>query len=565
MQRWGRETVAEQTTTFFSSYFADFMSSRSGLSGPDREKLRLLLIQLNAALVNGHSCLPLTRADEAVLSRTHLVAGAGPAPLVVKQARLYLQRLYHYETRLAKQLGEMAGNCHKLDLTDDFYARYFDCEAAQPNWQERAARLALAKNLAIISGGPGTGKTTTVVKILALLLHATEQPIKITLAAPTGKAAGRLSESIVGSIARLNLPEAIRTAIPQQAQTLHRLLGVRRFSPRFHYNSDNPLPWEVVVVDEASMVDLAMMSKLVDAMSRRSRLILLGDKDQLASVESGSVFADLIAGLPGNTVELQTAYRFDDNIKALAESINSGDSSRAWHSLTDPQSENISLMSSDLLAEIGSSYAAILKKITGAAVTEKDEVFTALRSLQVLCGVHHGKRGVSGINRGVEMYLQRHGVACRPGDWYPGRPVLITHNDYNLELYNGDIGICLTDPDSGDLKVWFERQDGTHQGYSPYLLPDAETVFAMTIHKSQGSEFEKVIVVLPEEYNKVLSRELLYTAVTRAKSCVQLVAEKGVFERTVATRSDRFSGLKDQLVEIMRHPDVPEGGELTRL
>jgi exodeoxyribonuclease V alpha subunit len=309
------------------------------------------------------------------------------------------------------------------------------------------------------------------------------------------------------------------------------------------------MSWDVVVVDEASMVDLAMMSKLVDALKPGARLLLLGDKDQLASVESGAVLGDFIKSLPGNTVELKKTYRFDDNIKRLAEDIIGGNGARAWALLEDEKAGNVSLLETDMYEYIGRRYARFMEEAQRTGDAHIRDVLAVFNRFQVLCGVHYGTRGVEGINRGVELYLVRQGFDCRPDSWYPGRPVLITRNDYSLDLYNGDIGICLQDPGAQSVQVWFSGADGSLRGYSPYRLPPCETVYAMTIHKSQGSEFDEVVVVLPAEDNRILSRELIYTAVTRAKKSVTVGAKRQVFTQALTRNIARNSGLADLLLE----------------
>jgi exodeoxyribonuclease V alpha subunit len=345
----------------------------------------------------------------------------------------------------------------------------------------------------------------------------------------------------------MKLPAEIQKAMPAEAKTLHRLLGFRRNSPQFRHNNKNTMDWDVVVVDEASMVDLALMSKLVDGLKQGGRLILLGDKDQLASVESGAVLVDLIASLPANTVELQKTYRFDSRIKQLAESINKGDSVSAWSLLQNPLADNISLLERDLIPYVGKRYTEYMQVAINARERDLRTLFQLFNNFQILCGVHFGRMGVEGMNRSVELFLARRGYDCHHDNWYAGRPVLVTRNDYGLDLYNGDIGICLPDEKDGGFKVWFERGDGTMRGYSPHRLPRSETVFAMTVHKSQGSEFDEVIVVLPEEDNKILSRELIYTAVTRARTNVKIVAQPDIFKGALSRNIERFSGLAGQL------------------
>ncbi len=539
--------MIEHGSTLLDLYFSKFLAERSGLAGVEKEKFQQLVGAVTASLEAGHSCLPVTAAEARLLETLHLVSGGGTTPLVLHNGKLYLHRYFHYETRLAEQISDMATITLAQPDEAKLLDNYFKDAEPGTDWQREAAKVALYKPLTIICGGPGTGKTTTVVKILALLLLTTYQVPDIALAAPTGKAAMRLSESIGSSLTRMQLPEKIRAAIPGQAQTLHRLLGFRRYSPQFRHNRQNPMGWDVVVVDEASMVDLAMMSKLVDALKPGARLLLLGDKDQLASVESGAVLGDFIKSLPDNTVELKKTYRFDDNIKQLAASINNGDSESAWTLLTDTSAANVTLLQADLISYIGKQYAKYMEEVYRYPAFDVAKVFAAFNRFQVLCAIHYGPRGVEGINSRVEASLARRGFDCRPDTWYPGRPVLITRNDYSLDLFNGDIGICLPDSAEGSVKVWFERPDGGLRSYSPYRLPGCETVFAMTIHKSQGSEFDEVVVVLSDEENRILSRELMYTAVTRAKKSVKLVAERQVFDHALSRNIERYSGLADLL------------------
>ncbi len=544
--------MSDQPFSSLDSHFAGFLADRSGLAGAAKERFRELAGRVSGALLAGHSCLPLSASDQEFLAANHLVSDGGRTPLVLHNGRLYLHRYYHYETRLAAQIRAMATITFAPGMAEPLFATYFTKDESTIDWQKEAAKVAVGKALTIICGGPGTGKTTTVVKILAILLQTAEggRLPEVALAAPTGKAAMRLSESVGSSMQRLDLPENIRKALPTTASTLHRLLGVRRNSPQFRHNRENPMAWDVVVVDEASMVDLAMMSKLVDGLKAGARLILLGDKDQLASVESGAVLGDFIGSLPANTVELQKTYRFDTNIKELAAAINGADSDTAWDLLAAPARANITLHAADsidFIDSIAEQYARFMAAVNRPRNHDLREIFHLFNSFRVLCGVHYGNRGVDTINRRVELSLARRGFFCRSDTWYPGRPVLITRNDYGLDLYNGDIGICLPDRDSGDLQVWFERADGSLRGYSPHRLPRCETVFAMTIHKSQGSEFDEVVVILPEEDNRILSRELIYTAVTRAKKSVRLVAEKQVLRLALSRNIVRFSGLADLL------------------
>lgn len=591
--------------------FARFLTRRSGLPESETIPFELLIKRLSASLAAGHSCLEVTGDEEQVLRQSPMVSQGPATPLILWRGRLYLQRYFRYESRLARQLKALAaGRPTPPPLPGELDA----CFGRDPdNLQRRAAELAMTRPLALISGGPGTGKTSTVARIIGLLL-LTGRPgslsaipgsgdtwpslaggrpssipgagdtgpslaggLQIALAAPTGKAAMRLAQSITAGLAALPFPESVKTRIPTTASTLHRLLGVRLYSPHFRHHQDNPLPWDVVVVDEASMVDLALMSKLVDALKPDSRLILLGDKDQLASVESGAVLADCIAALPDNTVTLDKSYRFNREISAFARAVNGNDSVAAWGMI---KSEDISQKTEDrdkkleetaktesclvLLREpmidfIVSRYGNYMDEIAAFSGKEGQtahlrRLFAALGRFRVLCATRQGAGGVETINRQVEQRLARLSAGSspspvvKPGGWYPGRPVIILTNDYSLNLFNGDIGICLPDPVAPEtLKVWFEREDGTPVSFPPYRLPACETVFAMTIHKSQGSEFNEVLVCLPPADSPLLSRELIYTAITRARDRVVLAATQEIFQAAVSRNISRAGGLYEML------------------
>jgi exodeoxyribonuclease V alpha subunit len=541
--------MGEQGQSLLDIHFAGFLAERAGLSGALQVRFQELVQALTASLQAGHSCLQVTPVEEQLLKSSKLVSPGGATPLVLHKKRLYLNRYFHYEKRLAEQIGSMASR--DCVFTDNSSSAEDVGAVAAGDLQQMAARIALQKYLTIICGGPGTGKTTTVVKIIVFLLQAVSSDLKIGLAAPTGKAAMRLSESVSRSLAAMDVAEEIRAAVPGKAVTLHRLMGARRNSPRFIHTKVHPMGWDVVVVDEASMVDLAMMSKLVDGLKPGARLLLLGDKDQLASVESGSVLSDLISVLPENSVELLKTYRFDDNIKRLAESVKKGDVDYAWRLLLDAEVSNVSLIPSDPINYIADKYRSFMEEVHQGESVDIADIFQTFTRFQVLCGVHHGSRGVSSINKRVELHLARQGFGCEPGRWYSGRPVLVTQNDYSLDLFNGDIGICMRDGNSEETRVWFQRGDGSLRSYSPWRLPRCETVYAMTIHKSQGSEFDEVLVLLPEEDNRILSRELIYTAITRAKKVVRITGDKDILGVALARNIIRTSGLTDFLKEVL--------------
>ena len=288
------------------------------------------------------------------------------------------------------------------------------------------------------------------------------------------------------------------------------------------------------------------MSKLVDALKPGCRLILLGDKDQLASVESGAVLADLTLSMPANTVELLKSHRFQGGIKRLADAVNQQNSQNAWELLIADTLADAALLEEKPLGLIVNNTLKYLQLIADGV--DYKEIFSAFNSFQVLCANQQGPNSVAAINTGVELELSRlHKIKRVAGPWYPGRPVMVTANSPSLQLFNGDIGICLKDPQTGQLQICFLRADGSLKKLPPARLQACETVFAMTIHKSQGSEFDRVLIMLPEQPNPVLSKELLYTAITRAKQQVFIVANPEVFKLCVGRRIERQSGLAARL------------------
>jgi exodeoxyribonuclease V alpha subunit len=297
------------------------------------------------------------------------------------------------------------------------------------------------------------------------------------------------------------------------------------------------------------MVDLALMSKLVDALTEETRLILLGDKDQLASVESGAVLSDCIGVLSGNVVELRVAHRFNTEISTLAGYINSGDGNAAVRLIEDEKVSSIVKAESGWLDACGDKYEQYLDQATHCTCPgELPALFQLLNSFRILCALKNGLLGVTGINERIERILAARGFECKKHEWYPGRPVMVTRNDYSLNLYNGDIGICLPESPGGrELFIWFEKGDGGFRRLPPVRLPAHETAWALTIHKSQGSEFKEVVVVLPETDNQILSRELLYTAITRARERVIIRDEASLCRQVVDRMIHRQSGLAEQL------------------
>ena len=533
--------------------FARFLSERTAFDALQKQTFEKLLMSLSYEQSQGHSCIRLDAEGRALvlasgLAVLHSEVDAGMSattlPLVVERDRLYLHRYWFYENRLAIQITAMTKAAYPVEKLEARLDRYFSPVPDETDWQRAAAKMAVKQSFCIITGGPGTGKTTTVVKILAVLQELAKQPLLIALAAPTGKAAMRLQESIGANKAALPCSETIKSLIPESVTTLHRLLGAKPPSPYFRHDADKPLVYDLVVVDEASMVDLALMSKLLAALKPGSRLILLGDKDQLASVESGAVLADLTLALPKQTLELKKSHRFDGAIKRLAVAINLQQDAIAWQILQEGN-ENIAVLEADSVDYIAAQQVDYLRLIKAGA--EFAEIYRAFNRFQVLCANRLGKNSVADMTVAVEQALFEQNLIDLSGLWYSGRPVMVTQNNPALHLYNGDIGICMPDKESGGkYRVFFQRADGSVKKYLPARVPHCETVFAMTIHKSQGSEFEEVLIILPDVINPVLTKELLYTAVTRAKKTVKLVADAAVFSGAIRQKVQRVTGLVDK-------------------
>jgi exodeoxyribonuclease V alpha subunit len=510
-------------------------------------------------------------------------------PLILDGSRLYLYRYWDYEKKLIDSLKARITNDPaevNLGLLKDGLKRLFpETSPGETDWQKVAAFGSALKRFCVISGGPGTGKTFTVAKILALLLEQNTRPLRISLAAPTGKAAARMQEAIKNAREGLNWPEKVKTAIPAEASTIHRLLKTIPNSPYFRFDAQNPLPADVVVVDEASMVDLALLSKLVQAIPPASRLILLGDKDQLASVEAGAVLGDICdtgkdhgfsqnfselyrkitgetigevadrksgPGMRDSIIQLRKSYRFgpSSGIGEVSRAVNEGESTQTvqllksgsygdiqWRELPRPES-----LPAALKEKITEGFAPYLKE------SDPSKVFDLFNRVRILCAVREGPYGVNTLNLLVEQILRNEGLIKREGRWYRGRPILVTKNDYNLRLFNGDVGITLPDSEArGELRVFFPGLEGIPRKFPPLRLPEHETVFAMTVHKSQGSEFDQVLFLMPDRSVQVLTRELVYTAITRAKAMVEVWGKEEIFQTAISRRINRTSGLRDGL------------------
>jgi exodeoxyribonuclease V alpha subunit len=584
---------------FTDLHFAALMNRLARVPSPELELAARLVSNFRE---RGDVCLPLraiTRADASKIGIADVPAlknwvkklrGSGVvgqpgefAPLILDKAeRLYLQRYWKYEDDLGGNLearlkgnpicdfdqAELAGNLKKLF-------------PAQSDLQKVAAFVAVTSPLCVISGAPGTGKTRTIVLICALLIAlAGKRDLNFALAAPTGKAAARLKETIAQTRLSLRLPGAVDEKLPTDASTIQRLLGAKRDSPHFQHDAKNPLAADVVIVDEASMIDLALLAKLFDAVRPDARIILVGDKDQLASVEAGSAFRDICtpgfelgisvslaeafakctgeelggtraseAPIHSVVVELRRNYRFapGTGIAELSSAVNQGDAADAievlkgggrvrWRPTPSAKS-----FERELRERVFPRFEKFL------ALTDPIEALNQLAEFAVLCALRRGPFGAETVNVSLERMLRETGRIEGNSRYHAGKPVIIVRNDYNVGLFNGDLGIVLPDAASGELRVFFRGEDGDVLNFAPGRLPAHEPAFALTVHKSQGSEFRDALVILPERDAPVLTRELLYTGVTRVRETVEVWVTEHILRQTIERKIERSSGLRDRL------------------
>lgn len=550
--------------------FADFLA---GLATRHHATVRDTAVALIEAEAAGHACLATTATAELLASG---VAGTPGElkPLICVGGRVYLRRMFLHEGDVAAALR---ARLHAPDQPVDFTAVGTFLRAcgflatADTDWQAVAIAAGLVRPLVVVSGGPGTGKTRTAAVLLAAIRQF--QPgVRVALAAPTGKAAARLGESLVQTWSALKLSVG---PVPEP-MTLHRLLGASADGRRFRHGPENPLAADLVLVDEASMVDLALMSRLVGALRTDTRLVLLGDQDQLASVEAGYVLGDLCAAagvncfsagfaerlrlwgveLPvssaGNStvVELRRNHRFgaDHSLARLVPLIRAGEAQRAFDALANlPTGDAVAWRPVGDADALGAELRAAFDRHWRNRWQASDAAtaLAQLRSFQILCAVRRGAFGRDGVNEACEALVEAAGQRHRGQVWYRGRPVLITANAPHLGLFNGDLGLAWPGAEGG-LQVWFEGPDGL-RGLVPDRLPAHETAFALTVHKSQGSEFGEVLVVLPPAPSPVCTRELIYTGLTRARQRVALLAAPGALKAALGSVSQRTSGLSERI------------------
>ena len=607
----------EQAPELFTHFDRKFANLMQRLSGKESPELVLAARLVSRHTGNGNVCLHISSiagkkiseilgetapdngfklyGEEAWMKKLRKSSVIGMPgdfkPLILDDCgRLYLHRYWQYEQKLSENIKARLLQEYNIDtdILKESISRLFTNQSGNNDEQIFASISAVLKGFCIITGGPGTGKTSIILKIIALLLDQLEggSSLKIALAAPTGKAAARLNESMKNARNLPGISDDIKKNIPDESFTIHRLLGPVRGSPYFRYNSGNPMPYDVVIVDESSMADLALTAKLFEAVPLNSRLMLIGDKDQLASVEAGSVLGDICDTgndhyyskkfigeiqkiypacvkeaklvktkkepvIADSIVTLTRSFRFtgESGIGEISRAIKKGEADKVINILKSDIFEDISLM-------YGNGYQSLIpalnmKIIEGyspyLAAESPEESFKLFSNFTVLCALRKGLYGVEHINSLIEDMLFKNKLITGSSKWYNNRPVMIMRNDYNNKLYNGDIGLMLADKKKDKTYFYATTTDGNLRTISPLKLPDHETVYAMTVHKSQGSEFDNVLLLLPDYISPVLTRELLYTAVTRARKKIEIWGNEDILCYMTANPTERTSGLRDAL------------------
>ncbi len=502
-------------------------------------------------------------------------------PFVIEHDNIYIRRDWLYELFVAESLKEISSDKIKLPSGKDYeeiISRFFSERSDMPDWQKVASALSLKNRFLVISGGPGTGKTTTVAQIISLLLYVYGTSYRIALTAPTGKAAARMTQALRKNIAGHLVPDELKPGWPDEAKTLHRLLTAFDHRGILPDPEIRKLPYDLIVVDEASMIDLKMMGRLLKHLRADTKLILLGDKDQLSSVEAGSVLADICdkqvnrfsaaiadflkqfgfkniqesddeTGFSDSIVYLTKSYRFrsDSGIAVLADSVNKMNAEKSEKLIVDHQSKEISFQpfhyKSDDLKSLFSSIADRIQRLSNLS----HDLLIRYWSEDIwLTVIRRGPFGSVSLNKMVEDYLVKERFITPDSGWYHGRPILVTRNDYSLGVFNGDLGVCVK-ASGGSFQVLFTDSDGNIKRVYPHRIQHFEPAFLLTVHKSQGSEFNNVSLLLPDRDTQLLTRELIYTAITRARNSFRVAGRMDLLKKGIERKTERFTGLKSRL------------------
>ncbi|MBN1498590.1 MAG: exodeoxyribonuclease V subunit alpha [Spirochaetes bacterium] len=544
---------------------------------------------------------------EKLFFRSRIIGKPGEyLPLIYENQKLYFQKYYQYEKILAEKLKSIAAAIPEinLELLRKNADKLFTNGESEPDFQKIAAVNSCINSLSFISGGPGTGKTTTVVKILLLLieqlLNKNIEP-RIALTAPTGKAAAHLHNSVITALENIKQwyppVDEYRNFIPGKSFTLHRLLGSIKNSAFFKYNSRNKMPYNIIIIDETSMTDIALMYKFITALSDKMHVIFLGDKDQLASVQAGSVLGDICAfpaenisekiltnynsimetefktpvsadcgSIHKNIIFLTKSHRFSDTsgIGKYASLIRDRQTDEIQQLILSNAEKNVMFTSVPIRKNHQDYIKENQEMLHKTVFTENllngyvkyfesktvDEAFMLFKKFKILCAVKKGLFGTEIINEYIEKILHENRKINTKKQFYHLKPVIIQTNDYSLNLFNGDIGITFRDEATGLLKVYFEDNRNNvlqYRTYNPLQLKNYETVFAMTIHKSQGSEYEDILMVIPPDDIPVLTSELIYTGITRAKNRIVIFANEDIFLKACSRKVKRMSGLNRKI------------------
>ncbi len=573
----------------------------SALAGETDEQVQLALALAVRGVRSGSVCVDLAAAPTLLDGHPGSAGPAWPDPaawlaavassplvdegvLHLEDGTVYLDRYHRLESQVCDDLVErVTAPAPQVDVAALEAARARIRGDRLSEQQERAAVGAVGRWTTVLTGGPGTGKTTTVARLLVLLADqaaARGERFSVALTAPTGKAATRLQEAVLAELADLDPADRERIGRPE-TMTLHRLLGWRPDNAtRFRHHRGNRLKHDLVVVDESSMVELTMMGRLLEAVRPQARLVLVGDPRQLTSVGAGAVLADVVRGFHDHfgdetaadaaspVASLTENFRSTHDIKQLAEALRAGDADEVLATLRRPSDEvelvELPAAGPDGEEPVGQGAALAealhersldlaLRVRRHAAAGEHEQAVAALDTHRLLCAHRDGPFGVRTWNRQVERWLAEEVGEPVLGEWYVGRPLLVTTNDYALEVYNGETGAVVRAPD-GRLRAWISGSERLRD-FSPARLEAVETMHAMTVHKSQGSQAAHVTVLLPEADSRLLTRELFYTAITRAQQQVRVVASEAAVRAAVAREAQRASGLRDRLARRLAAAD----------